>query len=262
MKKKLQYTVTPFGIYLCSNNEVNILTEVGVFMYSKVYDYIELCKDERFTGFDDGRIIQNIILPDDGEYHVCLTFDDGPNPEYTPQILDLLKAYDAKATFFIFGRFAEVYPEIVRRIVREHHEIGNHTYSHPTLTSLDLSEVEREIFEGEKAIQSAVEYRCRLFRPPYGIFSDEIVEKVQELNYEFMLWSRDMQVNDWELPGTDRMVDEIISNVKNGSVILMHDAGGNRDQTVETVAKVLPILKSLNYKFTTLSELMNSRIRG
>lgn len=225
-------------------------------MHSIVYNYIELCKDKAFTGIDDPRVIQGVHLSDSEEAYVCFTFDDGPTSNYTPQILDILNKHQAKATFFIFGRFATEHPEIIRRIAKEGHELGNHTYSHPDLTSLDFAAIEREILEAEQAIQSIVDYRCKLFRPPYGIFSPETVGVVESLHYKFALWSRDVQAYDWELPGVDKMVEEVLSHVRSGSIILLHDAGGNREQTVELVDWVIPILKSRNYHFITMSELL------
>ncbi|REK69101.1 polysaccharide deacetylase family protein [Paenibacillus paeoniae] len=227
-------------------------------MYTLIYDYIELCETKEFTGFQDEKIIQDIPLSNTEDKYICLTYDDGPHPEYTPQILDTLKENEAQATFFLFGKFAEQYPSIVQRILSENHEIGNHTYSHPTLTTLDLTEIEQEILAGEEAIRKSVNYRCNLFRPPYGIFANEIVEKVMAINYKFVLWSREMQVDDWKLPGSEKMVEEILNKAKSGSIVLMHDAGGNRDQTVEATRKVIPLLKGMGYKLITISDLIKA----
>ncbi|WP_217562659.1 polysaccharide deacetylase family protein [Paenibacillus sp. GbtcB18] len=225
-------------------------------MSENIIDFRELCNDPTIKSTIDETVISDIFLPPANGLSVSLTFDDGPYESYTPAILDLLKEYGAKATFFVYGEFVSKFPEMAQRIVAEGHEIGNHTFTHPDLTTLTLDELMIEIQKTEHAIKEITQSTSVLFRPPYGCFPEAAVPYVEHLGYRFVLWSRDMYLKDWELPGADVLANRILTNVRSGSIILLHDGGGNREQTVEAVKKILPLLTQQGYQFVTVSKLI------
>ncbi|MCR8842793.1 polysaccharide deacetylase family protein [Paenibacillus sp. SC116] len=224
-------------------------------MAENIIDFREFCENPELVDNLDHRIIRDVRLPDQSELYVCFTFDDGPT-EYTSLLLDLFKQYDAKATFFVVGEFVDEFPDITRRIVEEGHQIGNHTYFHPDLSKLTIEESEKEIKITEAAITTHAKTRSQILRPPYGVFRMETVERAEQMGYRFALWSRDMYVRDWEYPGADVIVQRVLDNMKNGSIVLLHDGGGDREQTVEAVKQMFPILLKKGYKFVTISELI------
>jgi len=204
--------------------------------------------------------------------YVAITFDDGPNPFYTPYILDILKEYDIPATFFLVGKNVEEYPDIARRIVEEGHSIGNHTYSHKSLIPLSAQATYEQIKKAEKAIEDATGVRPTLFRPPRGVYSSYAMKLMREERYTMVLW--DVSSEDWaELPAK-KIVSNIVRRVKPGSIILLHDSGdlvtfngGNRSATVDALPLIIESLREKGYDFVTidqmilLSELMETEER-
>ncbi|MHA6250902.1 polysaccharide deacetylase family protein [Oceanobacillus sp. CAU 1775] len=188
---------------------------------------------------------------------IALTFDDGPDPRFTPQILDILNTYQAKATFFLLGARAAVHSDIVRRINAEGHAIGNHTYWHPNLTEESIERARWEITTAEEAIEQIVGYRPRLFRPPYGALNREIVELSEQLGNAVILWNVDSL--DWTQPGADMISDIIMANTAPGSIILMHDGGDwtlDLSGTVNSLHDFIPRLQAEGMKFVTVPELI------
>ena len=176
------------------------------------------------------------------EHQVSITFDDGPDPEWTPQILDVLKKANVKATFFLVGKNAEDYPGLVRRIVDEGHEIGNHTYYHPNLALCWPEHVRVELNATQLVIESITGRSTTLFRPPYGADSSPSdlselapLKIAQDLDYMVVLENIDPQ--DWAKPGADIILQRIKQQRRDGSIILLHDAGGDRSQTLAALPK-------------------------
>src|SRR5256886_5034816 len=172
-----------------------------------------------------------------GEHQVAITFDDGPSPEWTPKILSILKAANVKAAFFVVGVNAERYPGLVRRIVDEGHEIGNHTYYHPNLALCWPEHIRLELNATQLLLETITGRATTLFRPPYAAdtgptqLSELAPLKIAEdLNYLVVLESIDPQ--DWAKPGADIILRRVKQQRRDGSVILLHDAGGDRSQTV------------------------------
>ncbi len=198
--------------------------------------------------------------PDELAY-IALTFDDGPDIRYTPEILDILKEKEVKATFFLVGTNVEKYPEIVKRMQEEGHSIGNHTLSHKSLIPLSNKETYREIIEGEERIQEITGEKPTLFRPPRGVYSSYALELLEENRYTMVLW--DTSSEDWsELRYTD-IIKKVIRKTKNGSIILFHDSGdifknygGNRINTVKALPDIIDILREQEYEFVTIDELI------
>jgi polysaccharide deacetylase family sporulation protein PdaB len=193
---------------------------------------------------------------------VALTFDDGPDPVYTPQILDILKDHGVKATFFIVGRHAEHYPEIVKRIAADGHSIGNHTYTHPiNLVVLSREKIAREIERTEEAIVKACGDRPYLFRPPRGLYNKNLMDVLKERKYTLVLWS--LSSRDWQEPSYKEITWRISTGVKNGDILLFHDSGslivpegGSRENTVGALPHVIKELRDKGYRFVTVSDLI------
>jgi len=197
---------------------------------------------------------------------LALTFDDGPDPEWTPQILDILRAKHVSATFFVIGGNAEAYPELVQRMVAEGHDVGNHTFTHPNLADTPGPAVILELNATQRLFQALTGRSMRLFRPPYlgdAEPSDEPdlrpVELAQNLGY--ITIGMHVDPVDWELPGVDAIVKRTLAAVhaKNpdlrGNIILFHDAGGDRAQTVAALPRVIDALRAQGYQFVPVAEL-------
>ena len=188
---------------------------------------------------------------------VAITFDDGPNSTYTPEILDLLKKYHAKATFFVIGAHVKSHPEIAKREVAEGHELANHTFHHPLqVKRLSTEQIKKELLLNQEAVYKATGKRPTLFRPPGGYYDERVVNAAIEKGYTVVIWSWDLNTQDYRKQNVDRMVNKIVSNVHNGGIILLHDHGGNRSHTIQALEKVLPELQQKGYKFVTVSELI------
>jgi peptidoglycan-N-acetylglucosamine deacetylase len=187
---------------------------------------------------------------------VALTFDDGPDPLYTPQILDTLAKYDAKATFFVIGQEAEKFPEIIRRQAKEGHEIANHTYRHHFRDGYSPAILKRELEKNEKVIKGITGQSPSLFRPIAGYYDKEIVDTAIKSGYNVILWSWHQETRDWSRPGANAITRNVTSDTKPGDVVIFHDAGGDRTQTVKALEDILEILYKNGYKCTTVSDLL------
>lgn len=192
---------------------------------------------------------------------VALTFDDGPDPVYTPDILDILQEYDVPATFFLVGRHAEQYPDIVRRIAQGGHTLGNHTWSHRSLVPLSADHTRSEILHAHNAIEKITGTAPRFFRPPRGVYSAFARDFLQEQGYTMVLW--DVTSQDWaELP-SHRIAANVLGRVGPGSILLFHDsgnlissAGGNRVNTLKALPLVIESLLEQGYTFMTIEDLV------
>ncbi len=178
---------------------------------------------------------------------VALTFDDGPS-KYTEKILDILKKYDACATFFVVGNKVEFYSDQLKRMLKEGSEIGNHSYSHKWLNRLTKEEFQEEINKTQKAIKKETGFTPKLFRPTYGGYSDKLKTYT---DLTFVLWTVDS--SDWKVKNTEKILNNILPNVQDGSIILMHD---NHSYAVKALDDVIKKLKEEGYQFVTVSELL------
>lgn len=192
------------------------------------------------------------------EKKIALTFDDGPDSVYTPQILDILKKENIKATFFLIGNRAELFTDVVRRIEKEGHVIGNHTMNHPNIIKLNEAQTQQEIKEGEEALYNIINYRTALFRSPYGSLTPEKVKEVEKLDYKIIAWNVDSL--DWKSLTAEQVKYNILENVKAGSIVLQHSSGSEEEDLTGSVAaleEVITILKDEGYKFVTIPELLD-----
>lgn len=190
---------------------------------------------------------------------IALTFDDGPDRDFTPQVLDILKKNDVKATFFVVGESVEWNPEILKRQYNEGHEIGNHTFTHINVSKKGYDEIYKEINDTQQAIKKIIGEEPKLFRPPYRALSEDMCNIVKEKDMNVVLWSN-LDPRDWSNPGVDYIVNTITSKVQNGTIILLHDYNNLRNkktQTIQALEIVIPKLKDMGYKFVTVSELIN-----
>ena len=197
------------------------------------------------------------------EHQVALSFDDGPDPTWTPKILDVLKEKNVPAVFFLIGQQAENYPGLVRRIVAEGHEIGSHTYTHPNLALVSPQRERIELDATQRLIQTITGRSTTLFRPPYEADSrpSELAEVVplllaQDLDYLTVMEGVDPE--DWAKPGADVILQRIKQQRRNGSIILLHDAGGDRAQTVEALPRIIDYLHARGDQIVSLSTLLGT----
>ncbi len=185
----------------------------------------------------------------DGRKRVALTIDDGPSPEYTPQVLRLLEKYRVTATFSMIGLEAAAYPGLVREVAAAGHKIANHTWSHLDLVYLPPAAVADQIGRATGAIHKATGKVPALFRAPYGAWSPVVLRECAQAGMTPLDWSVDPR--DWSRPGVAAIVGNIMRNTKTGSIILEHDGGGDRSQTVAALKIVLPRLLDAGYRFAT-----------
>lgn len=183
----------------------------------------------------------------DGPHAIALTIDDGPTAEWTPQVLQLLKRYQVTATFCQIGSQVGTSPGIVKAVAAEGHLIANHTWSHADLTRAPAATVRSQLERTSDAIEKVSGHRPTLYRAPYGAWSKETLATCREMGMRPLDWSVDPR--DWSRPGTARIVNGILAHTRPGSIILEHDGGGNRSQTVAALQIVIPRLLDAGYHF-------------
>ncbi|MBQ8397157.1 MAG: polysaccharide deacetylase family protein [Clostridia bacterium] len=187
---------------------------------------------------------------------IALTFDDGPHPHYTHEILGILAEYDVRATFFVVGENVEFYPNVLAEVQAAGHEIGNHTYDHHRLGRVDTARVTDEILRTEQAVFELCDSRTKLFRPPEGMMNDAVIAAARALDYRVILWNIDTR--DWDHPTPEAIAENILSHVKSGDIILMHDYIGRDSPTPAALRIVIPALLEAGYRFVGVSELIGS----
>lgn len=192
---------------------------------------------------------------------VSITFDDGPSPKYTPQILDVLAEKNVKATFFLTGRHIEKYPEVARRIIAEGHEVGNHTYSHKDLFPARRKVVSNQIKKCDKSIRQTLGISVDLFRPPRGLYTNAVRQLVVNRGYTMVLWT--ISSIDWRGLSPKRIASRIEKYIHNGAIILFHDSGAlikaegaSRENTVMALPLVIDLLKNSGYYIMPVGEML------
>jgi len=194
---------------------------------------------------------------------VALTFDDGPDPQYTPQVLDALAKAGVHATFFIIGANGEAHPDLLRRIVAEGHELGNHTFTHPNVSLISPAQLVLELSATQRLLASAVGRQSRLFRAPYAEDSEpESIDQVRPIELAsaqgYLAVGMQIDPGDWQRPGVDEIVRRTIeqANQGEGNVVLLHDCGGDRSQTVQAIPRLIEALRARGYQFVTVADLL------
>ena len=215
-----------------------------------------------YAGLDKKHNIAGLVYwhGDISQPKIALTFDDGPNEPYTSEILDILKKYNVKATFFLLGKNVERYPDTARRIVEEGHAIGNHTYDHPYLLIQSKSHIKYELEKAEQVIFKATNTKPYLFRPPYGVNDSWICHAVKEKGYVTIEWSVTSHNGGKEI-SPDRIVRNVLGEVKNGAIVLLHDGdrlikGANRSHVVKALTPIIESLQQRGYQFVTVPQLL------
>ncbi len=187
---------------------------------------------------------------------IALTFDDGPHPRYTPQILDILKKYDVHATFFLIGENVELYPDLAKRILDEGHEVGNHTFTHTKISDTSKEQLKKEIEQCERILFELTEYQPVLFRPPQGRLDSKVESLAQMFDYKVILWNIDTR--DWAHESPEAIKKNVITNIESGSIILMHDFIAHNSPTPKALELFIPRLLEEGYTFTVVSDLLGS----
>lgn len=266
-------TVTPFattvngdGSFNFYNGPLHLLTNPGVDGVTST-----------ITGLTSGVVLEGVTttaehdrtwesldsdLPDDQKY-IALTFDDGPNPEGTEAVLSALQDNGAKGTFFMLGENVDSYPDLARKVADAGMEIGSHSYSHDAanyLKKLDGEGVRDQLSHAQQSILSATGVTTTMVRPPGGNLTGDNVYESGGYATSFIGWS--IGTGDFDRPGVDYIVDQVISNVTPGAVVLMHDGGGDRSQTAEALRVMIPKLKEMGYTCVTVDELIEIKLKA
>jgi peptidoglycan/xylan/chitin deacetylase (PgdA/CDA1 family) len=194
------------------------------------------------------------------KHAVALTFDDGPSPRYTPQILALLKQYQAQGTFFVLGCKVEQHPGLIKEMLGAGHEVGNHSYSHPRILKTDQLARARELERTRLALDLlGCPKDCRIMRPPYSESDQRLVSYLGHTDREMILWSVDS--GDWRGLGAPAIARNVLTQVKNGAIIIFHDSDetglADRTPTVAALKTILPALQKAGYRMVTVSELLD-----
>lgn len=177
---------------------------------------------------------------------VSLTFDDGPDPNYTPEVLDILDRYDVKATFFVIGSNVRLHPEILEDIRERGHVVAHHSVTHPQLDKVSPAKLEEEITLGTKLIEDVLDEKPTCLRPPYGARNSRVDERVRANGMEVLMWQVD--TNDWKKPGAGA-IESTGASADSTEVVLMHDGGGERSQTVAALPGMIQKLKAKGLGF-------------
>lgn len=186
---------------------------------------------------------------------IALTFDDGPSPKNTTQVLEILKKNQVKATFFVVGAMVQAYPQIAKQVVADGHELGNHTWHH-WYRRMDLATASSEIDRTADVIYKTTGVKTALFRPPGGYLNNGLADYAKNQNYAVMMWSSLCGDADRHTPQVAGMVNNVLRTAKPGAIVLLHDGGGNRSRTVKALPQIIAGLKAQGYKLVTSSELL------
>jgi peptidoglycan-N-acetylglucosamine deacetylase len=262
--KSLTFTVPQYGFFML------FLLAIGLAIYFQVkkksknagkallvfviagFIYGGICEAPQYNFFG---MVQNRVKTK--EQLIALTFDDGPSAKYTPRILDILKENGMNATFFITGEKAEIYPNIIRRILREGNDLGNHTYSHPFLFKERSVLRKEEILKTDEAVFRITGQHMKYFRAPYEYRDVRLVKLLRRMNYVYI--SHNESSLDAMGANSKKIQSQIMKNLHPGVIILMHDARGNREETVKALAIVLPELRAKGYRSVTIGELIAAK---
>jgi peptidoglycan-N-acetylglucosamine deacetylase len=223
----------------------------------------DLFTDENYDAYPLSYDIDQIGAADK---KIAITFDDGPDPRWTPKILNVLKDKQAPATFFVIGIDASQWPEILKREYQEGHEIGNHTYTHPNFDDISNTQIRWELNLTQRLIESTLGVKSILFRPPYGIdhqpeYAEEVAHLPAAQDMGYLIVGQKIDPNDWRQPEgkqvpAKQIVDNVLRQVTDGNIILFHDGGGDRSQTVAALPQVIDALRAEGYQFVSVSDLI------
>lgn len=184
---------------------------------------------------------------------VAITFDDGPNPVHTPKVLELLKQFNAQATFFCIGKEAEKHPDIIKKIIDNGHTLGNHTYNHSTnFGFMNTEQLVKEVIKTDEVIHSIIGEKMLLFRPPFGVTNPSVAKAIKKTQHKVIGWS--VRSLDTVLKNDKKIADRVTKKLTSGDIILLHDTS---DETVKALEQLLLFLQKENYKSVTVDFLLN-----
>ncbi len=233
-----------------------ILISIPIFIYALTYQ-TDILVFEKYGHLISNRVVWSV---ETDEKVVALTFDDGPHEKYTTELLDTLSKYDVTATFFLMGKNVEQYPEIVKRIQNEGHEVANHSYDHPILPLYSRREIRRQIDSTSSLIESAAGVMPIYFRPPMGLFTSSVLDVTEESGHIAVIG--EVYPRDPYKPGVNKIVERVLKRTEPGSIIIMHDGGTwgkiDRSQSVKAVPIIIESLREKGYRFLTVSDLILS----
>ncbi|MEH2237411.1 polysaccharide deacetylase family protein [Nostoc sp.] len=186
---------------------------------------------------------------------IALTFDDGPGPKNTAQILEILKTNDIKATFFMIGEMVKYFPQVAKQVAADGHVIGNHTWHH-WYRHMDLATAASEIDRTADIIYKTTGEKTTLFRPPGGFLNNGLAEYAKNEKYAVMMWSEESGDAERRSPKVPMLVKNVLKYAKPGAIVLMHDGGGNRSKSVKALPEMIAGLKAQGYRFVTIPQLL------
>ncbi|MEH1789205.1 polysaccharide deacetylase family protein [Nostoc sp.] len=186
---------------------------------------------------------------------IALTFDDGPGPKNTAQILEILKKNDIKATFFMIGEMVKYFPQIAKQVAADGHVIGNHTWHH-WYRQMDLATAASEIDRTAEIIYKTTGEKTTLFRPPGGFLNNGLAEYAKNKKYAVMMWSEESGDAERRSPQVPMLIKNVLKYAKPGAIVLMHDGGGNRSKSVKALPEMIAGLKAQGYRFVTIPQLL------
>jgi len=229
----------------------------GITLHSLLSDLSHAVSLERLGSKVTDRVFWRAAT---AESKIALTFDDGPQATFTPQLLDILKQFAVPATFFLIGKHIEANFDLAQHIVRAGHEVGNHTFTHTLLLKLDDEQIIEEVNRTDNLLRRLDGAEPRFLRPPMGLFSRRVLDIIEQTGYKTVVG--DVYPRDTQLPGKDKIVHRVLNRVITGSIVILHDGGNSkpidRSQTLDAVREFIPKLKDRGFEFVTLSELLIS----
>jgi len=185
---------------------------------------------------------------------IALTFDDGPDERNTPEIIRILAKYKVNTTFFVCGKNVEKFPDLTIKIQKNGHELGNHTFSHSSLRFRTVSFIREEIRKNDDLLLSLGIGKTKIFRPPYGRFFPFVPFVLRRMNKEIILWN--VGAKDYKAEKPEQIVEYILQRTTPGSIIVLHDGGGNRKITIQALERFIPKLLKNGFVFKKISEMM------
>ncbi|HWR56717.1 MAG TPA: polysaccharide deacetylase family protein [Negativicutes bacterium] len=197
-----------------------------------------------------------VTMVDTRTQAVALTFDDGPQPEVTPKLLEILRRHKAHATFFVLGSQADKHPDIVKKTMAQGNEIANHGYGHQFTRYNNLDYAIEDIETANQSIKKITGVNNRLFRPPGGYLSDAMVDYCRRQKYLIVTWTWNQDTKDWTFISGQQIANHILQNLEPGQIIILHDGGSQREEMLKGVDLLLTGLEAKGYKAVTVSELL------
>jgi peptidoglycan-N-acetylglucosamine deacetylase len=194
------------------------------------------------------------------EKAIALTFDDGPGPKNTAQVLEILKQNHVKATFFMIGEMVQNFPQVAKQVVADGHAVGNHTWHH-WYRRMDTATAASEINRTADIIYKTTGAKTALFRPPGGFLNNGLAAYAKNNQYAVMMWSEESGDAERRSPQTSGLVKNVLKSAKPGAIVLMHDGGGNRAKTVKALPQIISSLKAQGYRFVTVPELLEMQVQ-